>query len=196
VRVSKRTAAQNRRRILTAAARLFREQGIGGSGVDAITDAAGLTHGAFYSQFGSKEAVVAEAVRLALDESQRAFEKTAEGDAKADALRRLVDAYLAPSHRDSPGRGCVVAALGADIARQPRRVRESFTQTLEEALQTLARVVPGKAPPRRYDDAIALFATMVGALILARAVSDEALSRRILRTAKSRLTAARRSRRR
>ena len=69
MRVSKEQAANNRRRILEAAARLFRERGIDGTGVDAITEAAGLTHGAFYSHFGSKEEVVAEALRLALDEA-------------------------------------------------------------------------------------------------------------------------------
>ena len=73
MRVSKQAAAENRRRILTAAARLFREHGIDGAGVDAITEAAGLTHGAFYSQFESKEAVVAEALRLVLDESRESM---------------------------------------------------------------------------------------------------------------------------
>ena len=190
MRVSKETAAQNRQRILTAAARLFREQGIGGSGVDAITEAAGLTHGAFYSQFESKEAVVAEAVRLAIDESRRAFERSSKSAKNGKALARVVAAYLARSHRDSPGDGCVVAALGADIARQPKRVRAAFTKALKEALEILTGLVPGGAASRRYDDALTLFSAMVGALILARAVSEESLSRRILETAANRLTAA------
>ena len=189
MRVSKEKAAQNRQRILSAAARLFREQGIGGSGVDAITAAAGLTHGAFYSQFESKEAVVAEAMRLAIDESRHAFQHASKGREKSKALARVVAAYLARSHRDSPGDGCLVAALGADIARQPKRVRAAFTKALKEVLELMAGLVPGAAAPRRYDDAITLFSGMVGALILARAVSEEPLSRRILETAAHRLNA-------
>ena len=189
MRVSKATAAQNRRRILTAAARLFREQGIDGTGVDAITKAAGLTHGAFYSQFESKEAVVAEAVRLAIDESRQAFERSSKDGKNGKALASIVAAYLARSHRDSPGNGCVVAALGADIARQPKRVRAAFTKALKEVLEILTGLVPGGTASRRYDDALTLFSGMVGALILARAVSEESLSRRILETAANRLRA-------
>ena len=189
MRVSKATAAQNRRRILTAAARLFREQGIDGTGVDAITKAAGLTHGAFYSQFESKEAVVAEAVRLAFDESRQAFERSSKDGKNGNALASIVALYLARSHRDSPGNGCVVAALGADIARQPKRVRAAFTKALKEVLEILTGLVPGGTASRRYDDALTLFSGMVGALILARAVSEESLSRRILETAANRLRA-------
>ncbi|MGH7819105.1 MAG: TetR/AcrR family transcriptional regulator [Vicinamibacterales bacterium] len=188
MRVSKEKAAENRRRILTAAARLFREQGIGGAGVDAITEAAGLTHGAFYSQFESKESVVAEAVRLAIDESRQVLERSSKGREKSRARSRFVAAYLARSHRDSPGNGCVIAALGADVARQPKTVRAVFTKALKDALETIADLVPGRAAPRRYDDAIALFSGMLGALILARAVSEESLSRRILEAMANRLT--------
>ena len=193
MRVSKEQAAANRQRILTAAARLFREQGIGGAGVDAITEAAGLTHGAFYSQFESKEAVVAEAVRLAIDESRQMLEGLAKGNAKSEALAGFVAAYLEPGHRDSPGNGCVVAALGADVARQPKTVRAAFTGALKDSLETMADLVPGKSAPHRYDEAITLFSGMLGALILARAVSEESLSRRILETVAKRLPAAARS---
>ena len=182
MRVSKQTAADNRRRILTAAARLFREQGIDGAGVDAITEAAGLTHGAFYSQFGSKETVVAEALRLVLDESRESWVRTAKSGEQGDVLAGFIDTYLSPRHRDAPGAGCAVAALGSDIARQPKRVRQVFTQKLEETIDLFSGLVPGKTASRRSDEAIRLFSTMVGALILARAVDEEALSRRILKT--------------
>ena len=188
MRVSKKQAADNRRRILAAAARLFRERGIDGTGVDAITEAAGLTHGAFYSQFKSKEVVVAEAVRLAIEESRRLLEGLRD-KGRSEALTSFVNAYLARSHRDAPGRGCAIAALGADVARQPKAVRDRFTEALEGTLETLADLFPGKTAPHRHDEAIALFSEMLGALILARAVSDESLSRRILRTAANRLPA-------
>jgi TetR/AcrR family transcriptional regulator, transcriptional repressor for nem operon len=188
MRVTKQVAAANRRRILSAASRLFREQGIDGAGVDAITEAAGLTPGAFYSQFDSKEAVVAEALRLVLDESRDLWARDASGQDQSDALERIIDRYLSPRHRDSPGAGCAVAALGSDIARQPRKIRDVFTERLGESLEILAKLVPAQTASRRYDAAIRLFSTMVGALILARAVRDEALSRRILQAAATGLT--------
>jgi TetR/AcrR family transcriptional repressor of nem operon len=182
MRVSKQAAAENRRRILTAAARLFREQGINGTGVDAITEAAGLTHGAFYSQFESKEAVVAEALGLVLDETRDLWTRDASENDKRDALKKIVDRYLSPLHRDSPGAGCAAAALGSDIARQSKKIRALATERLEESLEILAGLVAARTRSRRSDEAIRLFSAMVGALVLARAVDDDALSRRILRT--------------
>ena len=182
MRVSRQAATDNRRRILAAAARLFREHGIVGAGVDAITKAAGLTHGAFYSQFESKEVVVAEALRRVLDEARELWARDASSEDKGDALERIIDRYLSPRHRDSPGAGCAVAALGSDIARQPKKIRGLATKRLDESLKILAGLVPTRTASRRYDAAIRLFSAMVGALILARAVEDEALSRRILQT--------------
>jgi TetR/AcrR family transcriptional regulator, transcriptional repressor for nem operon len=191
MRVSRQAAAENRRRILDAATRLFREHGIAGAGVDAVTEAAGLTHGAFYSQFGSKEAVVAEALSLALDESRGLWEQRASGKDGRRALGRIIDGYLSPQHRNSMGEGCAVAALGSDLPRQPRSVREVFTKRLEESLAALGKLMPGKTTTRRHDEAIQVFSTMLGALILARAVDDERLSRRILKTVAAGLKSAR-----
>ena len=182
MRVSKQAAAENRQRILDAAARLFRERGIDGAGVDAVTEAAGLTHGAVYSQFGSKEAIVAEALSLALDESREWWEQHARGNDKRRALGRIIDDYLSPRHRNAPGKGCAVAALGSDLSRQPKKVRGVFTKRLEEGLAALASLVPAKARSRRHDVAIQLYSAMVGAMILSRAVDDDSLSDRILET--------------
>lgn len=182
MRVSKQAAAENRGRILTAAARLFRENGVDGAGVDAITKAAGLTHGAFYSQFESKEEVVAEALRVVLDESRDLWAGEASRQETGAAFARIIDRYLSRRHRDAIGEGCAIAALGPDIARQPKRIRGLFTKRLREGLDVLARVIPGRQAARRHDTAIRVFSTMVGALILARAVDDETLSRRILKT--------------
>ena len=182
MRVSKKTAAENRRRILTAASRLIREQGINGAGVDSITAAAGLTHGAFYSQFDSKEALVEEVLRLVLDESYELWARRASRKGKRDALETIIDGYLSPRHQKSLGEGCAVAALGSDLPRQPTMVRRAFTEKLEESLAILASLVPAKAASRRDDVAIQLFSSMLGGLILSRAVDDQSLSRRILRT--------------
>jgi TetR/AcrR family transcriptional repressor of nem operon len=181
MRVSREKAAQNHRRILTAAARLFRERGIGATGVDAITQEAGLTHGAVYSQFGSKEAIAAEAISDALKGSEHLWQRLVQRKGGKKAFPAIVAGYLSREHRDRAGTGCVVAALGGEIGRQPGRVRDAFTGELNDALQFLAAVMAKDEPSRSYDDAIAAFAAMTGALILARAVSDDALSNRILK---------------
>jgi TetR/AcrR family transcriptional repressor of nem operon len=187
MRVSKEKAAHNREEILTSAARLFREAGIGATGVDSIAEDAGLTHGGLYSQFGSKQAIVAEAVGFALAKSKRVWQRTAHDKPGKKALSDIVTYYLSLTHRDSPGRGCLIAALSCDIAREPAAVRAAFTRGLRDALECLAGLMPDDIPPRREEDAIAAFACMVGAVILARAVNDERLSRRILKSAARRV---------
>jgi len=187
MRVSKEKAARNRDQILTSAARLFRENGIDATGVDSITKAAGLTHGGLYSHFGSKQAIVAEAVRFALARSRRRWSRTAEGKAHDEAFADIAGYYLSREHRDAHGDGCLVAALSCEIGRQPPAVRRVFTEELKQVLGFLSGLMPEEISARRYEDAIAAFACMVGAVVLARAVNDEALSRRILKTAEKRL---------
>jgi len=187
MRVSKERAAHNREEILTSAARLFREHGIDATGVDSITGDAGLTHGGLYSQFGSKQAIVTEAIRFALAESRRVWRRAAQGKPAKKALSDIVTTYLSRGHRDSPGKGCLVAALSGDIARQPAAVRGAFTAELKEVLELMAALMPGDRPARRRADAIAALACMAGALILARAVNDEALSEGILKAAADRV---------
>jgi len=187
MRVSKEQAAQNRQHILAAAARRFREQGVSATGVDAITKDAHLTHGAVYSHFGSKEAITAEAVRLALRGARRLWQRLAERKGVEQAFATIVAEYLSRAHRDAVGQGCVVAALGSEIARQPQSVRAAFTEELKDALEFLAGLMPGDDPARRYEDAIAAFAGMAGALMLARAVNDDTLSEQILHTTARRM---------
>ena len=182
MRVSKQVAAENRQRILAAAGRLFRERGIDGAGVDAITKAAGLTHGAFYSQFGSKEAVVVEALDLILNESNARWARAAGEADKRQVLESIIDGYLSSRHRNTLGKGCAVAALGSDLPRQSKKAREVFTERLEEGLEVLASLVPARTASRRRDVATQLFSAMVGGLILARAVGSESVSQRILDT--------------
>src|SRR5215218_6453005 len=108
MRVSKQQAAENRERILNAASRLLRERGISGVGVDALTEAAGMTHGSLYSQFGSKERLVEEAVADAIAAKGQELRE-------ASTLSDYVSEYLSAAHRDEPGNGCPVAALGCEI---------------------------------------------------------------------------------
>ena len=195
MRVSKERAVQNRHDILTAAARLFREQGISATGVDSITEDAGLTHGAVYSQFGSKEVIAAEAVRLALARSKHLWDRMAERRGRKKVFPAIVAQYLSPIHRDAAGHGCVVAALGSEIARQPSAVRDAFTQEFKNSLEFLADLMRENNPSHNDEDAIAAFASMVGALILARAVDDETLSDRILKSTAKRVIRSAKARR-
>lgn len=184
MRVSKQQAAENRARILAVAAQLFRERGLSGAGVDALGAAAGLTHGSLYSQFGSKERLAAEALTAALAGS--AGSALLEGAAPGDgALRRFIVRYLSPRHRDAPGQGCALAALGCEVSRQPPSVRRAFTEGLEGMVGRMARLLP---PGRAQEEALTVTATLVGALVLARAVDDDELSERILGAARDRLT--------
>ena len=187
MRVSKEKASENRRQLLEAAARLFRENGIAETGVDEITEQAGLTHGSLYSQFGSKEAVAAEAILFAAAGSRRVWERAAEHSQGKLTLRGIVKHYLSPAHRDAPGRGCVLAALGPDVSRQPRMIRHAFTRAVKGAFDVIAGLMPDREASRRDEKGIAALSQMVGALILARAVDDETLSQRILEASAKRV---------
>jgi TetR/AcrR family transcriptional repressor of nem operon len=180
VRVSKERAAENRERIVSAAARLFRERGLSGAGVDALTEAAGLTHGSLYSHFGSKERLAAEALRHALNSSAARMNS-------ARTLEDYVARYLSEAHRDRPGDGCVMAALAGEIPRQGDAIRHCFTDAVRDAMNRVASLEPGDR--RSDDEALAVVATLVGALTLARAVDDPELSARLLEAARKRIAA-------
>jgi TetR/AcrR family transcriptional regulator, transcriptional repressor for nem operon len=183
MRVSKEQAAENRERILKAAAALIRERGISGVGVDALTEAAGLTHGSVYSQFGSKDRLIAEALSHALSQNP-------EGIAQASDLKSYVTQYLSVWHRDAPGSGCALAALSCEMPRSTEAVRSRFTDGLRRMVDRVGEFM-GKGPKRRRDEqALAAVATMVGALVLSRAVDERELANRILVASRNSLTAS------
>ena len=130
MRVSREQAAENRRRIVDAAARLFRDKGFDGVGVDAIMKSAGLTHGGFYGHFESKNDLAVEACTRALDTSVQKWNALIE--TAADPLKAITESYLSVRHRDRPGDGCVISALGTDVARQDKSVRRVVTKGLED----------------------------------------------------------------
>lgn len=181
MRVSKQQAAENRERILKEAARLIRERGISGTGVDALTEAAGMTHGSLYSQFGSKERLVEDALQFAIAEKEK------EGP-EVFALGEFVSKYLSPRHRDGPGKGCPIAALVCEVPRQSQGVRDHFTAGIQAMVRRLSsRMDAGLKPKRREEKALATLASLVGALVLARAVNDPKLSDDILRATRNAL---------
>ena len=182
MRVSREKFAESRKRILDAAATLFRETGFDGIGLSDIMKAAGLTHGGFYGHFGSKEDLEAQALSLALARSVTDWSQLVDS-AAARPLAALAGQYLSPDHRENVREGCPFAALGTDTARRGERVRSAFTAGLEPFLALLSNVVPGRSKAQRRRKAIATLAEMVGAMILARAVNHPALSDEILAAA-------------
>jgi TetR/AcrR family transcriptional repressor of nem operon len=188
MKVSRETCAENRERIVEVAGKLFRERGFDGIGVADIMNAAGLTHGGFYGHFESKDALAAEASRAALARSAANWDKVVESTPDRP-LRVLLERYLSGRHRDDPGRGCMFAALAADAARRDGAVRSIFTEGLRRFVDILARVAPGASRGARRRRALSSMSEMVGALILARAVDDPALSEEILAASARNLTA-------
>jgi TetR/AcrR family transcriptional repressor of nem operon len=180
MRVSREQAAENRERILAVAARLFRERGFDGIGVAELMQGAGLTHGGFYGHFASKDDLAAQACERALAESAGKWATLADED---DPLAAVAASYLSVRHRDDPGRGCVLAALGTDVPRQNASVRRAVTGGFNRLIDVLARLVPGRSKAAKREKALATMASLVGAVVLARAVDDPALSKDILRAA-------------
>jgi TetR/AcrR family transcriptional repressor of nem operon len=179
MKVSREQAAQNRERIIAAAAQLFRERGFEGIGVADLMKEAGLTHGGFYGHFSSKDHLIAEASARALTSSLALLSNVAER-ASGDPLSALAGAYLTSRHRDNPGAGCLLAALGPDVSRQGPAVRRAVTDHIRSAVELLTKLVSGKSRAARRQKAISTYATLVGAMVMARAVDDRELSQEIL----------------
>ncbi|HET6855992.1 MAG TPA: TetR/AcrR family transcriptional regulator [Streptomyces sp.] len=184
-RVSQAQAEENRRRVVETASRLFREQGTHVSVAD-LMKASGLTHGGFYKQFASKEALIDEATAHAFDGLARLRNDGIEQHAgQRDAAQQaLIDTYLSVEHRDSAADGCPAAALATDIAREPedREARRVYTEGVGDFAEWLAT---------DDQDGITRLCTMLGALVLARATRGSPLSEEILTTAHAALTANR-----
>jgi len=187
MRVSKEQAAENREKILGLAASMYREKGFDGIGIADLMKAAGLTHGGFYGHFASKEDLMAQACTRAVDELLMAGESRA--DAK-DPFSAFIEYYLSIGHRDNPGSGCLMAALGADAARQSPKVRHVFTENAQRLLQAMVGLLRGRnkavksfSEKKIREEALVTLAILVGAQVIARAVDDEKLSKDVLQNA-------------
>ena len=180
MKVTRKQAAANREKVLDVAGTLFRERGFDGIGVADIMKRAGLTHGGFYGQFASKDDLAAETTARVLGKTGWQERLTGKAD---PSFGEVVRAYLSPRHRDDPGTGCLMSALGSDAARQPRAVRRAFTDGFRARIDGWLKLVPGRSQAARREKALATMAGLVGALILSRAVDDPALSDEILEAA-------------
>ena len=180
MRVSREQADAHREKILESAGTLFRAHGYDGIGVADIMRRAGLTHGGFYGHFASKDDLAAEITGRVLRREGWLERLTGKPD---PSYADLVRGYLSAKHRDDPGHGCFFAAVGSDVARQPRSVRRAFTDGVRRRLDIIRSLVPGRSSAARRRKAIATLAGLVGALVLARAVDDRSLSDEILAAA-------------
>jgi AcrR family transcriptional regulator len=169
-----------RRHILDVASSQFRESGIAAVGLAGIMAEAGLTNGAFYTHFASKEDLVRAVLLDALERREQRHRDNLENGV---ALETVIRDYLSPKHRDRAATGCPTAALVSEIARHPKATREAFTGKMSDILALMAAQMPEGTPAERRRRAIAAYATMVGALQLSRAVSDRQLSEEILENA-------------
>lgn len=182
MRYGKEHKEETHRKVVDAASRRFRKDGIEATGVVDLMADVGLTHGGFYAHFASKETLVKEALAAASAKSRshlvREIDK-ARADGR-DPLEAIVRAYLTPLHRDRPDRGCSVAALGSEIARHPRKTREAFTEGLDKTFEIIASTLPDNVTSGRKEKASAIFATLIGSLQLSRAISDSATSQSVI----------------
>jgi TetR/AcrR family transcriptional repressor of nem operon len=166
-----------RQRIIEVASRQFREQGLAAVGIAGIMAEAGLTNGAFYAHFDSKEKLVREVLS-----SLGFHNKLSKAEARGAGLEGAIRDYLSPSHRDDPGRGCPTSALVAEMARHSRATRDAFTGKVAGVIELIAAGVHAGTAAERRRKAVAIYGLMVGTLQLARAINDSKLSDEILQT--------------
>jgi len=181
MKVTKEKAAENRRSLVRAASKLFRQHGINGVGVADVGKAAGLTHGALYAQFPSKEALAAEALTDALD---RSYARTmASGAGDQPSIAEYLDLFLRKNHRDNIATGCAMAASGSEIARQGKSVSQAFADGYERFARSVQKALGDTAlSATQRQRALTIVAAEIGAIVVARAVAkaDPSLSDEVL----------------
>lgn len=184
MKVSRAQAEENRERILDNAAQLFRERGFDGIGLNELMQAAGLTRGGFYGHFESKDDLAAQAARRALQSNREAWKQQTDR-----SLAAWVKTYLSDAHRDQAGVGCGLVALAGDAARGGPAVKEVFAEGVQSLVAALAPQMPALDDAGRREQALAMLSTLVGALLLSRAVGEPELSRELREAARQSLPA-------
>lgn len=174
---------KTREQIVETAARAFREEGVAGVGIGELMGRAGLTHGGFYAHFPSKDALVGAACSRAADQAWEQMNELVASAPPGEELATFIRGYVSRRHRDDPGTGCLMPSLGGEMPRHGPEVRAAFTAQIRRVLANLQSLLPDT--PEREDRAIALATGMAGAVMLARAVDDPALSDRILKVCRA-----------
>jgi TetR/AcrR family transcriptional repressor of nem operon len=172
MRYSPEHKAKNHENIITVAARSFREHGGDSSGIGTVMKKVGLTKGGFYRHFKSKDDLFVEAVARALDETGRGMVEVAKSAPAGQALRSIIERYLSLAHADSPGIGCVRAALGPELARKPAAVRRRIEALLEAYRERFLPFMPGHSQEEKRRKIRLFFPSMAGVLMMVRVTSD------------------------
>jgi len=171
---------QTRNRIVEEASYGLRQHGADGMSVVDLMKLAGLTHGGFYAHFESREALVVEAFAFAMDRTIVHWSERVKEMPPEQRFEAVVEGYLSSFHRDNRARGCALPALGADIARSSPKARRTFGRKFGEMIDMIARLLPDMPPEEARQTATSALATMMGAIVLARAVGDKGMSDDIL----------------
>ncbi|MGY4256736.1 TetR/AcrR family transcriptional repressor of nem operon [Bradyrhizobium sp. USDA 4516] len=179
MRVSRTQAAENRQTVINVASRLFRERGFDGIGLKDLMKGAGLTQGAFYKQFASKEDLAVEASKRALESASGRWSDAAAAHPD-DPLGAVIAFYLSGDHRGEKMDGCPIVALGSDAARQGPEVKAEFEAGIKAHLDVLGRFIAGAGDEDARGKAMAILATMVGAVTLSRVLNDPDLAQAVL----------------
>jgi TetR/AcrR family transcriptional repressor of nem operon len=185
MRYSREHKAQNHEKILSVAARSFRERGSDSSGIGTVMKKVGLKKGGFYRHFKSKDDLFVEAVARALDETGRGMVEVARSAPEGQALRAIIEGYLSTGHANSPGTGCVRAALGPELARKPVSVRRRIEVLLEAYRERILPFMPGQTREEREMKIRMLFPSMAGVLMMTRVIPDPQRRERVLMEARS-----------
>ena len=178
---SKAQKDRTHRRIVAIASKRFREKGLTEFGIAELMKEAGLTVGGYYKHFDSRDELVAEAVSSAFGDWQRRVDAAASAGTPV-SYAGLVDDYLSDAHRKNPGTGCAYSALAPEIARSDKRTRALTSEQVRNDLELIVGLLPGEDKRAARSKAILTFSALVGAMSLARSVSDASLSREILKT--------------
>ncbi|BBO05702.1 MULTISPECIES: TetR/AcrR family transcriptional regulator [Bradyrhizobium] len=181
MRYSREHKQETHDRIVKRASVRLREKGAHGIGVADLMKEAGLTHGGFYAHFDSREALVIEAFGYAMDRSMEHWRKITDEVSPDKRLAMIAEAYLSALHRDNPGHGCSIPALGAEIARESPKARKAFAGKLDEMIEVLADNIPNMPRKAARKQAVATLATMAGTMLLARIAGSSELSDEVLK---------------
>lgn len=184
MRYSPEHKAETHERILSVAARSFRERGGDSSGIGTVMKKVGLQKGGFYRHFSSKDDLFVEAVARALDETGSAMEELARSAPEGQAVRAIIERYLSPGHANSPGSGCVRAALGPELARKPAAVRRRILALLDAYRERLLPFMPGPTREAKMERCRLLFSSMAGVLMMVRVIPDRQMREERLKEAR------------
>lgn len=180
MRYSREHKQETHARIVRKASVRLREKGAHGIGVADLMKEAGLTHGGFYAHFPSRDALLMEAFAYAMDRSTEHWRKLIEEIAPEKRLALIAESYLSMPHRDNPGHGCAIVALGAEIARESPKTRRAFSGKIEQMIGLMADQIAGVPRKAARKQAITTLVTMAGTLLLARVVGNVELSDEVL----------------